>query len=164
MEQRNPASFIYILLVVLLALVVDIAQLILDFIPLVGWAINVVIDIFFGIVFYALLNAIGIKTRGFKKRAAFLVGLVANAIPVVGDIALWTFDILIIVWLDARERRQTEKMVAEQDQQPQNMTSGQALRMRTARNIQNPNRPQTQTRIPLQNPRTITPNRVSKRV
>ena len=164
MEQRNPASFIYLLLIVLLALVVDIAQLLLDFIPLVGLAINIAIDILFGVVFYALLNAVGIKTRGLKKRATFLVGLIANAIPVVGDIALWTFDILLLIWLDFRERRQEEKLATQQDGQSQNITASQALRMQTARNIQNPNRPQTPTRVPLQNPRTITPNRISKRV
>lgn len=150
-NQSNP-SFIGIAFIVLLAFVIDVIQFVIDLIPVLGWILNIFIEIIAGILLWVCLNKVGIKTKSSKKKITFGIGFVANFIPFVGSIASWTVDMVVIIMIDKAERR--IKGVVNMEQKPF-LNPAQRLRQTTAQNIysEQQGRYQTPNRMPLRNPR-----------
>lgn len=63
--------------------VIEIAQLLLDFIPFIGWVVNVVISLFIGLIFYFWLN--GKINKGAPKKwyKAIYAGAGGSIIPII---------------------------------------------------------------------------------
>jgi len=78
------------------SVIFDLLQAGLDFIPGVGWALNVGVDVVAWIVFYFMLRRRGIRLNTMKLFLAFNSGLILDLVPFANMFA-WTLDMLLVI-------------------------------------------------------------------
>ena len=74
----------------------DLVQGALDFIPVAGQVLNIIIDVIAWIVFYFMLRRSGIRLNTMKLFLAFNAGLILDLVPFANMFA-WTLDMLLII-------------------------------------------------------------------
>ncbi len=90
----------------------DLLQNALDFIPAVGWVINIGVDIVAWIVFFFMLRKRGIYLNSFTKIAAFNSGFLLNLFPFISFFG-WTLDMLAIIAISRSEARPEDAKLPE---------------------------------------------------
>lgn len=90
----RPINIGMLILLLMFSFAVDIFQLVLDLIPMIGWIINVGVDFIVGWIFFLWFKIIGVK---YTKRTtmAFIAGFILDLIPYIDTLA-WTIDVIMI--------------------------------------------------------------------
>ncbi len=88
----------------------DLLQAGLDFVPGVGWALNVGVDIIAWITFFLMLRKRGIYLNSFRKIATFNLGLILDLFPFI-NIFAWTIDMLAIIAISRSESSGNSKLL-----------------------------------------------------
>jgi hypothetical protein len=78
------------------SIAIDLVQTAFDFLPLVGWIINIGIDLLTWLFFYMWFKRLGVNFNNFKRFLFFNSGLILDLIPFVNSFA-WTVDILMVL-------------------------------------------------------------------
>jgi len=104
--KRNRISFITAVFMITAAVLIDLIQLILGFIPVIGWLISSLISICAWLLFYTWNKLNGSQVSNKQKR--MLVNTVMpliDTIPLIGDfLPTWTVDVFSnIAWVRAED-------------------------------------------------------------
>ncbi len=101
---------------------VDLIDLILDFIPVIGWIIVLIIDLIMALILSVIFLALGI----FKTRAviAMFTSLIWAEVPIIGGVSAWILD----VWYTLRRAKveDAERLTTWQAQQANNEQAEEA--------------------------------------
>jgi hypothetical protein len=95
-EQQPKISYANKVGLVGTSIFFDIIEGLLDFIPLVGWAVNIFIDIFAFLTFYVWFKILGVSFVRTRRSLAFIAGFILGAIPFTSWFA-WTLDVVLVI-------------------------------------------------------------------
>jgi hypothetical protein len=110
MHENKNISQKDIIKIVSFAALVDLIELPLEFIPIVGWGLIVAIDAVAYLIFYMWFKRLGVDFRNFKRFLFFNSGFILDLIPIINTFA-WTIDVSMVLWSIKKEEI-TSKIVS----------------------------------------------------
>ena len=94
--QKNALDNKAIMKIVSVSLGFDLVQAALDFIPIVGWLMNMIVDVIAWVTFYMLFRRYDVKFNTFERFMYFNSGLILDLVPFINTFA-WTLDVLMVI-------------------------------------------------------------------
>ena len=101
MQETNNTSKVSVLewlIITAVAIIVDVIQIILNFIFGSGVIINRIISILFGGILVCYLTWRGVSLLSIKRLFGFTAALIVEEIPVLDFIPMWTADVIFTWW------------------------------------------------------------------
>lgn len=96
-EKKEPQiSYANIFGLVAVSIFFDVIELLFDLIPVLGWIINLLVDIFAGLTFYVWFKILGVSFFSTRKWLSFASGFILGAIPFTSWFA-WTLDVILVI-------------------------------------------------------------------
>jgi hypothetical protein len=89
---------------VLTAVLIDIGQILIQFIPVLGQALSVLLNVIFGLGFYIWFKLHGVNMASTRKALTFFGGGLLDSFS-IGILPAWTIDIILIIVFERLEEK-----------------------------------------------------------